>query len=48
MDVEAVHIASEPVTVKGFIQVERLQFFQTAIKDLVSSLRKSLIAFAVK
>jgi len=48
MDVEVVHVASEPVTVNGFTQAERLQSFGTAIKDLVPSLRKSLIAFAVK
>jgi hypothetical protein len=48
MGVEAVHIASEPEPVKGFPQVERLQSFGTAIKDLVPSLRKSLIAFAAK
>ena len=48
MGVEAVHIASEHETLKGFTQVERLQSSGTAIKDLVPSLRKSLIAFAVK
>jgi hypothetical protein len=48
MGVEAVHIASEPETVKGFTQVERLQSFGTAVKNLVPTLRKSLIAFAVK
>lgn len=48
MGVEAVHIASEPEMVRGFTQVEQLQSSGTAIKDLVPSLRKSLIAFAVK
>jgi hypothetical protein len=48
MGVEAVHITSEPETVKGFTQVERLQSSGTAINDLVPSLRKSLIAFAVE
>ena len=48
MGVEAVHIASEPETVKGFTQVERLQSFGTAVKNLVPTLRESLIAFAVK
>lgn len=48
MGVEAVHIVSEPESVKGFTQVERMQSCGTAIKDLVPSLRKSLIAFAVK
>lgn len=44
MGVEADHIVSEPETVK----VEWLQSFGTAVKSLVPSLRKSLIAFAVK
>ena len=45
---EAVHIVSEPETAKASTQVGRLQSVGTAIKDLVPSLRKSLIAFAVK
>lgn len=48
MGVEAVHIVSESELVKGCTQVGRLQSVWTAIKDLVPSLRKSLIAFAVK
>lgn len=48
MGVEAAHIASESEAAKVSIQVERLQSVGTAIKDLVPSLQKSLIAFAVK
>jgi hypothetical protein len=48
MDVEVLHVASEPEAVKSFTQVGRLQSFGTAVKNLAPSLRTALIAFAVK